>query len=76
MIQHKLPESVASAVIEFVTGTLLDNPYRVGKSLRYELEGVDSARRGAFRILYEIDDNRREVTVLRVEHRAGVYRPY
>lgn len=76
MIQHKLPESVASAVIEFITGTLLDNPYRVGKSLRYELEGVHSARRGAFRILYEIDDNRREVTVLRVEHRADVYRPH
>ncbi|MEV1116692.1 type II toxin-antitoxin system RelE/ParE family toxin [Actinosynnema sp. NPDC049800] len=74
-IQDKLPEGVTSAVIEFITRTLLENPHRVGKPLRYELEGVHSARRGAFRVLYEIDDERREVTVLRVEHRADVYRP-
>jgi mRNA interferase RelE/StbE len=75
VIQDKLSEAVASAVIEFITGSLLDNPHRMGKALRYELEGVHSARRGAFRVLYEIDDERREVTVLRVEHRADVYRP-
>lgn len=74
-IQNKLPDAVATAVIEFVTGTLLDNPHRVGEALRNELKGVHSARRGAFRILYEIDDGIRLVTVLRVEHRADVYRP-
>lgn len=74
-IRHKLPEGVAAAVIEFITGTLLENPHRVGKALRYELDGVRSARRGAFRVLYEIDDARREVTVLRIDHRADVYRP-
>ncbi|PSL58180.1 mRNA-degrading endonuclease RelE of RelBE toxin-antitoxin system [Saccharothrix carnea] len=74
-IQDKLPVGVASAVIEFITRTLPDNPHRVGKPLRYELEGVYSARRGAFRVLYEIDDERREVTVIRVEHRADAYRP-
>lgn len=40
-----------------------------------ELTGVHSARRGAFRISYEIDDVIRLVTALRVEHRADVYRP-
>jgi mRNA interferase RelE/StbE len=75
LIQHKLPESVASAVIEFVTGSLLENPYRVGNPLRRELVGVYSARRGAFRILHEVDDVRRLVRVIRVEHRADVYRP-
>jgi mRNA-degrading endonuclease RelE of RelBE toxin-antitoxin system len=74
-IQHKLPEAVATAVLEFITGTLLEKPHRVGKVLRVELEGVHSARRGAFRVLYEIDDTRRVVTVLRVDHRADVYRP-
>lgn len=74
-IQHKLPEGVAAAVIEFITGSLLENPDRVGKALRYELDGVRSARRGAFRVLYEIDDVRREVIVLRVDHRADAYRP-
>ena len=74
-IQHKLPEGVAAAVVEFITGSLLENPDRVGKALRYELDGVRSARRGAFRVLYETDDARREVIVLRVDHRADVYRP-
>ena len=74
-VQHKLPEGVAVAVIEFITGSLLENPHRVGKALRYELDGVRSARRGAFRVLYEIDDVRREVIVLRIDHRADAYRP-
>lgn len=74
-IQDKLSEAVAAAVVEFITGTLLDNPHRVGKALRNELKGVHSARRGAFRVLYEIDDGVRLVTVFRVEHRADVYRP-
>ncbi len=74
-IQHKLPEGVAAAVIEIITGTLLDNPHRVGYVLRHELTGIHSARRGAFRVLYVIDDAIHLVTVLRVEHRADVYRP-
>jgi mRNA interferase RelE/StbE len=74
-IQLKLPEAVAAAVIEFITGSLLENPQRVGKELRNELTGVHSARRGAFRVLNEIDDRLRLVTVLRIEHRADVYRP-
>ena len=73
-IQDKLPEAIAAAVIEFITGTLLDNPHRVGKVLHNELKGVHAARRGAFRILYEIDDGIRLVTVLRVDHRADAYR--
>ncbi|MQA25034.1 MAG: type II toxin-antitoxin system RelE/ParE family toxin [Micromonosporaceae bacterium] len=74
-IEHKLPETVAAAVIEFITGSLSDNPHRVGKPLRDQLAGKHSARRGAFRVVYEIDDGRRVVTVLRIEHRADVYRP-
>lgn len=75
VIQDKLPEGAAAAVVEFITGTLLDNPYRVGKALRRELAGVYSARRGAFCVLSEVDEGHREVTVLRVDHRADVYRP-
>jgi mRNA interferase RelE/StbE len=74
-IQLKLPEVVAAAVIEFITGSLLENPQRAGTELRNDLTGVHTARRGAFRVLYEIDDRLRLVTVLRIEHRADVYRP-
>ena len=73
-IQHNLPEAVAAAVVEFLTGALVDNPQRVGKSLRGELAGIYSARRGTYRVLYRINDNLREVVVLRIDHRRRVYR--
>ena len=73
MFEH-VPESVAVAVIDFITGSLLDNPQRVGRELRTELARIHSARRGTFRILYRINEEQREVTVLRVDHRREVYR--
>lgn len=47
-----LPEAVATAVIEFLTTTLVREPHRVGKPLRRELSGIYSARRGTYRVLY------------------------
>jgi len=53
----------------------VDNSKRLGAPLRGKLEGVWSARRGTYRVLYPIDDDRLEVVVLRVGHRRAVYRP-
>lgn len=72
-IAEELPESIAAAVIDFVTGPLIENPHRVGRGLRNELAGVHSARRGTYRVLYRIDDDAREVIVLRIEHRGDIY---
>lgn len=68
---RRLPEKVATAVIEFVYGPLAENPRRVGKALRFELEGLYSARRGDYRVIYRIAD---VVTIAAVEHRADAYR--
>lgn len=73
-IAEQLPEAVSAAVIEFLTSALLDDPRRVGRELRNELAGIFSARRGTYRVLYRIDDEKREVMVLRVDHRRDVYR--
>ena len=73
-ISETLPEAVAAAVIDFITGPLLDNPRRVGAPLRAELEGVWSARRGTYRVLYRIEETNRQVIILRVGHRRDVYR--
>jgi mRNA interferase RelE/StbE len=70
----RLPEKVAAAIVEFITGALRDDPRRVGHPLQRELAGLWSARRGTYRVVYEIDDERRRVTVLRVDHRSHVYR--
>lgn len=75
-ISEQLPEPVAAAVTEFLTTTLIRDPRRVGKPLRRELAGIWSARRGTYRILYRVRDEPREVVVLRVEHRADIYRPH
>jgi len=72
-IQTGLPEAVAAAVIEFMTGPLVSNPRRIGKMLRRELEGIWSARRGTYRVLYRINEDPKEVVVLRIEHRRDVY---
>jgi len=73
-LESKLPEPVAAAVIEFLTGSLIINPQRVGKPLRGDLAGVHSARRGTYRVLYRINDVRHEVVVVRIDHRRGAYR--
>lgn len=70
----RLPEKVAAAVVQFLVGPLLQAPKRVGHQLQRELEGCWSARRGAYRVVYELDEATRQVRVLRIDHRADLYR--
>lgn len=72
-LRTRLPEPVAAAVIEFITGALIENPQRVGKPLRGDLAGIYSARRGTYRVLYRINEQAHEVVVLRIEHRRDIY---
>ncbi len=73
-LAEHLPEVVAFAAHEFVVGPLLDNPHRIGKRLRPPLDDRHVARRGTYRVIYRIDDQRRTVTVVDVAHRRDVYR--
>ena len=70
----RLPESVAAAIVEFMVGALVQAPDRVGHPLHRELSGFWAARRGPYRVVYAIDDGDRIVNVLRIDHRADVYR--
>lgn len=72
----RLPEKVATAVVEFLYGSLAASPYRVGKPLKLGLEGLHSACRGDYRVIYRIDDGQRQVTVVAIEHRSDIYRPH
>jgi mRNA interferase RelE/StbE len=71
-LEYRLPEAVAVAAWEFIRGPLLENPRRVGKQLRRGLEGLWSARRGQYRVVYRILDDVVIVEVIRVAHRADV----
>jgi len=73
-IAESLPEAVAVACLEFALGPLADNPQQVGAPLRAPFQGCWRARRGEYRLRYEIDDVGETVTVLDVEHRRDAYR--
>jgi mRNA-degrading endonuclease RelE of RelBE toxin-antitoxin system len=72
-IEKDLPEAVAVAVVDFLYGPLAEEPYRVGKPLRFQLEGYWSARRGQYRVIYSIHDNEVLVRVVRISHHADAY---
>jgi mRNA interferase RelE/StbE len=70
-----VPLNAAWAIYEFINGPLAQDPWRVSKPLHDELEGFRGARRGEYRVVLRVDEERREIHVVRVDHRADVYRP-
>lgn len=64
-----LPEAAAFAAWEFIKGPLARGPRIVGTPLRVPYEGLWRARRGEYRVRYRIDDAKRQVIVLDVDHR-------
>lgn len=71
---RRLPERYAAAVVELLPA-IAANPKRLGKPLRFELEGRWAARRGPYRVIYALEQESRTVTVLAIAHRADAYRP-
>jgi mRNA interferase RelE/StbE len=71
-LESRLPHAVAAAALEFIRGPLVESPHRVGKPLKRDLEGLWAARRGQYRVVYEVLDDE-VVSVARVAHRADVY---
>ncbi len=71
---ERIPPRHIDAVLDTLVA-IEGNPRRLGKQLRFELEGLWVARRGPFRIIYEIDQTSRVVTVVKIAHRAHAYRP-
>ena len=72
-LSETLPEAVAAAAYEFITGPLLVDPYRIGKRLLQPMDDSFSTRRGTYRVIYRIDDKAHVVTVVDVAHRRDAY---
>jgi mRNA-degrading endonuclease RelE of RelBE toxin-antitoxin system len=70
----RLPWKIADAVFEFVTHTLPENPLRMSKPLRDEFEGIQSARRGDYRVLFVLVEETSTLWVVRARHRRDAYR--
>ena len=71
---NRLPDKVRNAALETVFGPIAENPQRFGMPLVGELEGLRSARRGDYRIIYEVFEATQTVLINRVQHRRDVYR--
>ncbi len=73
-LAERLPESVAAACHEFIHGPLAENPHRVGKQLGPPHYPAYAARRGQFRVVYDIREEEVVVEVITIMHRRDVYR--
>jgi mRNA interferase RelE/StbE len=71
---RRIPPRIVPAIIEFAFGDLARTPRMFGKPLKGELDGSYSARRGPYRIVYNINNATNRVEILRVDHRSDVYR--
>jgi len=69
-----LPPAAAFAAWEFVNGPLRDAPQRVGAPLQAPFESLWRARRGEYRVRYEIDEPQRTVRVVDIDRRRDAYR--
>ena len=72
---NRLPDKIRHAALATIFGPIAENPRRAGKPLAGPLEGLRSARRGNYRIVYEIRDDETAVVIHRIQHRRDVYRP-
>lgn len=70
----RLSEKIVASCLAFIFGPLAERPYRLGGRLHGQLAGLRSARRGSYRIIYRIDDERDRIEVAHIDHRGDVYR--
>jgi mRNA interferase RelE/StbE len=68
----RLDPRVTERIDEMILG-LADNPYS-GKHLKGALKGEWSLRAGDYRVIYQVDEAARTVTLYTVDHRSKVYR--
>jgi len=73
-LETRLKPAVAFALYGFMDSVLCAEPCRVDKPLAGPFDGYLSARRGAYRMIYRIEDADRTVRVLTIDRRADIYR--
>ena len=73
-MQENLPPDVAAAAMETIDGPLAANPHRAGKPLEEPYDGYHSARRGTYRIIYRINEDKHTVEIHSIRHRRDAYR--
>jgi mRNA interferase RelE/StbE len=73
-LEEELPPAVAAAAWELISGRLAGEPWRLGKPLHGPYEGLHTARRGTYRVIYTIDEGKHAIEIRAIRHRADAYR--
>lgn len=73
-LHEHLPLEVAVAAMETIEGPIAANPHRVGKPLDEPFDGYYSARRGTYRVIYRINEEKHAVEIHSIRHRRDAYR--
>lgn len=73
-LHENLPLDVAAAAMETIDGPLTANPHRAGKPLEEPFDGYLSARRGTYRSIYRINEDKHTVAIHSIRHRRDAYR--
>jgi mRNA interferase RelE/StbE len=73
-LYENLPLDVAAAAMTTIDGIITTNPHRAGKPLDEPFDGYFSARRGTYRIIYRINEDKHTVEIHSTRHRRDAYR--
>lgn len=68
-----LPKSVKIQVRKAIEKKLTTNPQLFGAPLRFNYSGLRRIRVGDYRVIYNIDANKKMVTITAIGHRKDVY---
>jgi mRNA interferase RelE/StbE len=73
-LAEHLPAAVAAAAWKLISAALAGDPWRVGKPLHGLYDGLHSARRGTYRVIYRIDESKHAIEIRSIRHRTDAYR--
>ena len=68
-----IPKSMKAKINKAIEKKLILNPIEFGKPLQYSLKGLRRLRVEDYRIIYQIEIDRKVVLVVKIGHRKEVY---
>jgi mRNA interferase RelE/StbE len=73
-LNEHLPLDFAAAAMETIDGPLTTSPHRAGRPLDEPFDGYQSARRGTYRIIHRINEDKHTVEIHSIRHQRDAYR--
>ena len=70
----RLDSKTAKKIIVKVKSYLTQDPIKLGTHLKGSLKGFRRCRIGEYRIIYVLDHEKKDVIILKIDHRKEIYR--